>query len=166
MTSATASPYDLDWETAVEVHLRLGIAVHRAECLLAVLTEAVHALSPDGYIDLVDTALLGNTCHTARLSTLVTIAFGATASAIALWHGLAFDTPAVAALLDDRTMTVRFERCRSAVCHGSGIAGNDLAAMTEDFHAHLTWAIAVVAAMRTPLRRFGETHFSRTLVAS
>jgi hypothetical protein len=154
---------EIAWETALESHFRLGIAVHRAECLLAALSEAVRDISPDGDIDLVDTALLGNTCPDARLSTLIVTAFGATASAIALWHGLAFHDPVVSALLGDHIMTARFERCRSAVCHGGGIATDDLAAMTEDFPTHLTWALDVTAAMRAPLRCFGETHFPRAV---
>lgn len=149
------------WETVLESHFRLGIAVHRAECLLATLTDVIHDLSSDSDIDLVDTALLGTTCLGGRLLPFVATAFGATASATALWYGLDFEDPAVTALLNNRTMTARFDRCRSAVCHGGGIATDDLAAMTEDFPAHLAWAMDVTAAMRVPLRCFGETHFSR-----
>jgi hypothetical protein len=161
MMPATASSYDMAWEATVELHFRLGIAVHRAECLLAVLTEVLHNMSPDGNLDLVDAALLGNTCPDARLSTLVVTAFGTTASAIALWHELAFDDPNVTTLLRNRVMATRFERLRSAACHGSSFATNDLSAMTKDFHAHFTWATDVTAAMRAPVRRFGETYFPR-----
>jgi hypothetical protein len=149
-----------DSATNYESHFRLGIAVHRAECLFATLFEAMHEVSESESIDLVDTALMGATTPAARLPTLLAVAFGLTATAITLWEELGFQDDTVLALLCHRAMPARLRRSRSAVFHGNGLARGDLAALTGDMDAHLDWVLAVIGAIRSYLIRFQAIHFS------
>lgn len=142
-----------------EWNFRLGIAVHRAECLFAVFFEAMHHASEGESIDLVDTALMGCTTLAARLPTLLTAAFGLTATAITLWEQLGFQDDTVLALLHHRAMSARLRRSCSVVFDAKGIAPDDLTAFTGDMDTHLDWAWAVLTAMRAHLRRFGRDHF-------
>lgn len=159
MTSVPSPVIDAEVEVVVEGHFRLGIAVHRAECLLTALLETVPHVPSGEMHDLVDTTLFGSTMPGARVPVLVTMAFGLTASAIALWYALGFEDPSVTVLLSQRVLQARFERIRSAVWYGEPLAVGDLAAISDDVETHLDWALAVIGTMRMLLRKFGQVHF-------
>lgn len=152
---------DLLWETAVESHFRLGIAVHRTECLLATLIETIQSTPCDSTCDLVDTALLGCTDSGARLPTQIVVAFGLTFAAITLWHDLGFEDVAVSSLLCNTVMQRRCQASRYAILHGEWLAEDDMKAIAEDFGSHLDWTSAVINAMRSYLRHFEHANFSR-----
>lgn len=150
---------DVEFESLLEGHFRLGMAVHRAECLFVELLETIQTIDAGGTPDLVDTAFRGETTAEARLSALVVVAFQLTDTAITLWERGSFQDVAVAAQLCQRRQCQERVQGRGECRASEMFASGAFVEGTQHFDLQLQTACNLISAMRAYLWRFGQRHF-------